>query len=404
MLQVAGYEHFGGKHPITAALRNMLAHSGLKAPHTGEPLSEAMVLGLTGGLGSGYSFCPSSINEYRSGVSIVGRYLSHASGAEFALEFLKRIEATYTVSETTSENLAHQNLRELLSQGKPVLAWCTREYLPYFRHRARATEPQNYTVVVVGIDEKVKTAQLGDCAPSPLEIRLATLTRARAGIGPHKNRLLVFEPPSGTPRLQDGVLEGIKACIESLENPKVKTLSFQGLEQWAKLVANRRNKRGWLNVYPAGRLYSALRDVFRSIETLGTGGGLFRPMYADFLEEACLLTERKAFLACADEYRRVGELWTSVADAALASRVPQFQVAKNLYRETMEIFEQKGTEGFDKLGQIGEELRFVEQRIIEDFPLSIGDAEAHLGTLRERIIEVVQAERLALKALKNAAA
>ena len=41
-------------HPDTAAVANVLAHHGVVAGHTGEPLSEAMVLGIGGGLGAGY--------------------------------------------------------------------------------------------------------------------------------------------------------------------------------------------------------------------------------------------------------------------------------------------------------------------------------------------------------------
>ena len=49
-----GYALRGGIHPDTAAVANVLAHHGVTAGHTGEPLSEAMVLGVGGGLGAGY--------------------------------------------------------------------------------------------------------------------------------------------------------------------------------------------------------------------------------------------------------------------------------------------------------------------------------------------------------------
>ncbi len=47
------YTQYGGQHPHTAALKNILAYYGVKAPHTGEPFTEAMLLGI-GGLGAGY--------------------------------------------------------------------------------------------------------------------------------------------------------------------------------------------------------------------------------------------------------------------------------------------------------------------------------------------------------------
>ena len=48
------WELRGGAHADTAAFANVLANTGVVAPHTGEPLTEAMVLGVGGGLGAGY--------------------------------------------------------------------------------------------------------------------------------------------------------------------------------------------------------------------------------------------------------------------------------------------------------------------------------------------------------------
>jgi hypothetical protein len=49
-----GYRLRGGVHPDTSAVANVLAHHGVIAGHTGAPLTEAMVLGIGGGLGAGY--------------------------------------------------------------------------------------------------------------------------------------------------------------------------------------------------------------------------------------------------------------------------------------------------------------------------------------------------------------
>src|SRR5688500_4114204 len=54
MATISSYQQFGGTHPETAALANMLAALGVNAPHTNQPLSEAMLLGVAGGLGAGY--------------------------------------------------------------------------------------------------------------------------------------------------------------------------------------------------------------------------------------------------------------------------------------------------------------------------------------------------------------
>ena len=55
-----------GVHPDTHAIAGVLANRGLPAPHTGQPLSEAMVLGVGGGLGAGYILWEFKAQDYRT--------------------------------------------------------------------------------------------------------------------------------------------------------------------------------------------------------------------------------------------------------------------------------------------------------------------------------------------------
>src|SRR5262249_3509254 len=49
--------HFPGSIPAATALRVLLAHAGVRDPHTQEPFSEAMLFGIAGGIGVGvFSF------------------------------------------------------------------------------------------------------------------------------------------------------------------------------------------------------------------------------------------------------------------------------------------------------------------------------------------------------------
>ena len=50
----SGYRMRGGLHPETATLANVLANQGVVSGLTGEPLTEAAILGIGGGLGAGY--------------------------------------------------------------------------------------------------------------------------------------------------------------------------------------------------------------------------------------------------------------------------------------------------------------------------------------------------------------
>ena len=48
------YQQFNGRHWETGTVCNFLAYTGVKAPHTGRPYSEALLMGVSGGAVMGY--------------------------------------------------------------------------------------------------------------------------------------------------------------------------------------------------------------------------------------------------------------------------------------------------------------------------------------------------------------
>jgi len=60
------YKTLGGVHPETAAVNNILAFHGVTAPHTGKPFTEALLLGIGGGLGSMFILWEFEKHDYPS--------------------------------------------------------------------------------------------------------------------------------------------------------------------------------------------------------------------------------------------------------------------------------------------------------------------------------------------------
>src|SRR5687768_8564061 len=126
------YSWFGGRHGEAASLRGLLAHAGVKHPAGGEPLSEALCFGIAGGIGAGYSFCPSVIRYGGgSGVSIVGRHKVYATSATWYEGFCERIGAATRITETAAKGKASANLTAELDAGRPAVVWCGRHKLPF---------------------------------------------------------------------------------------------------------------------------------------------------------------------------------------------------------------------------------------------------------------------------------
>jgi len=68
-----GYQMIGGVHADTASIKNILAFHGVRAPHTGKPFTEAMVLGIGGGLGSASSLKATLARRLTTRVKMTGK-------------------------------------------------------------------------------------------------------------------------------------------------------------------------------------------------------------------------------------------------------------------------------------------------------------------------------------------
>ncbi|MGH7149321.1 MAG: BtrH N-terminal domain-containing protein, partial [Planctomycetota bacterium] len=231
MTQVPGYRSFGGVHPDTAALKNLLAHADVRAPHTGKPFTEAAILGIAGGIGSGYSFCPSVLRYgMGAGVGLVSRHLAYTFDGTFHKAFLDRVGIERTILEASSPSAGQKKAAAALEKGSPVLVWCTR-MLSYHGgvHTPALTGGAAWAVVVHGIDEAKGEAEVADLAPASLPATLESLGKARSAVCTHKNRLLTVGAPKSIPRdrLGKAMLEGIRSCVEAQTKPRIKTFSLQ---------------------------------------------------------------------------------------------------------------------------------------------------------------------------------
>jgi hypothetical protein len=404
---VFGYTHFGGRHGESAALKNLLAFTRVTRPDTGQPFSEALCFGIAGGIGAGYSFCPSVPRHGTgSGVSVVGRHKSYATDAGWYQGFCDRLGITTRITETSGPAKAYQNLIAELKAGRPTVVWCARGLLPFMGEPMDSCNLWMHSFIVCGVDEGRGIALGADRAPTPVSLTLDQLAAARGGICSHKNRTLTIDPPQAltAASLREAVVAGLRACAGELLEGKMKTFSLPGLEIWAKMITNDTNKDGWPKVFADGLLYCALRDVFDSIETAGTGGGLYRELYADFLDEASVILRNDALADLAYTYRNLATAWTELAEAALPETAPAIAETRDLLREKRRLFEEVGAGATQASTTIAGRLRMLEGKLRADLPLGPDDRAAILSDLRRRIVDLHGAESRAANSLQSLAA
>jgi hypothetical protein len=406
-MRVEGYAHFGGRHGESASIRNLLAYAGVRDPHRGEPLTEAACFGIAGGIGAGYSFCP-SLPRYGtgSGVSVVGRHRIYATGAAWYRGFFDRIGAKVRITETAAEGKAYRNLLAELDAGRPTVVWCGRSALPFLGKPMDSANCFMHSFVVFGVDETKEIAYGADRAAGPVTLGLEELAEARRAVCSHRNRTLTLDPPPRLTRstVKSAMLAGLQACADELLRGKMKTFSLPGLEIWARMIANASNKDGWLEVFREHLMFAALRDVFDSIETVGTGGGLYRPMFAEFLEEAAAVTGRKALGELAETYRELGGQWSALADAAMPDSTPAFKKTKTLLRKRNRLYETKGEKARRQIDEASRQLQRIEAGADRTFPLGPDETRELLEGLRGQILALHEAETAAARRLDKAVA
>ena len=118
----SGYRMRGGLHPETATLANVLANQGVVSGVTGEPLTEAAILGIGGGLGAGYILW--EFKSHGGPVLTLGfrNQPQYPSIAGWTGKTLDRLGIEPDVHETGGAKGAREALDARLDAGMPVIA------------------------------------------------------------------------------------------------------------------------------------------------------------------------------------------------------------------------------------------------------------------------------------------
>ena len=210
-----GYRLRGGVHPDTAAVANVLAHHGVVAGHTGEPLSEAMVLGIGGGLGAGYILWEF---ESRGGAILVLGFRNRWQYPDRWMKaVLERLAVPAAHLETGGARTAARQLDEALAAGRPALATIDCQSIGYWHLPAELEGRGGYPVVVYAIDDDV--AHVDDRGLAPRTVERSVLDAARGRVGSYRNRLCVIEPDRDelpVALLRDAVRAGLADAAEHL--------------------------------------------------------------------------------------------------------------------------------------------------------------------------------------------
>lgn len=400
---LSDYHCFEGRHWETGPVANALAYQGVRAPHTDKPISEALMLGVSGGVAVGY-------------------FLFQYQGYEPHLAFMTR--NTFDPLDTLYERLAlprelirtdkpekaEANLIDLLEQGYATLALLDFYMMPYRNIQAGDESWAQGEILIFGYEDGI--AQVADRSSQPLQVSADVLAAARGRIRQGRHRLTTLGSPDFR-RLPEAVTQGIWQCISLYSEAPPKgtrnNWGLQGLQHWAAMLRNTRNPQGWTRFFPRGAgLYSALAGrvwqpgLYQWIRSWAVGGGAGRGLYASFLHEASDILSKPGLIEAAEAFDRSASLWDALADASLPENVPLLKESRELLLERHNLFIAQGQAALARIQAIDARLAAIHAEVSADFPMSEAEASALFDELAGRLLAIHDVEHDAVRLMRAA--
>jgi hypothetical protein len=397
------FDKFNGRHWETGSIHNALALQGVKAPHTGQPYSEALLLGVSGGIAFGYFTF--EYEGYLPHLAILSR-----NTFDPLQTILERLGIPQDVRQTNKVDIAEKTLIETLETGMYPLVWADQFSLAYNDYPYDEGMWGMSPVLAVGL--KDGGVQIADRSSQVLQLSMDELTKARGRVKKDKFRFLTLDAPQPA-KLAAAVSKGIYQCIQLFTEQPPKgarhNFGFAAYQRLADMLVNTRNKKSWERFFGTGvRMYHALAGsvgqpgAYTWIQTWGSSRGADRGLYADFLDEAAEILNKPALRESANHFRESYSLWCDLAQALLPDEVSLLGESKNLIQREYDLFIEQGQSALDEIKGIHTRRDELLKQAETDFPLSQAEAADFRAGLRDSVLKISEVEQQAIDSLQRA--
>lgn len=280
---------FDGKHCETTAIGAVLAGSNIF-------LSEEMLFGIGEGLGyicmkfGGLDF-PFIGGRRKTGTLLI--------------TLCENLNLNLEIKRTTSLKKAWNNLKSELDMKKIVGLQLDSYYLDYFTSKNHFA---GHFIAVTGFDTEyayvVDTFQQGKFQKTTLE----NLALARSSKQPMSDKNMSFTITGNIENIdmKSVLIKSIKANAKEFLNPPISNFGYKGIIKTSKELK---------------KYYKLSNDISKDfsltsimIEKAGTGGGLFRKIYASFLSQANELLQCNNISKAQTLFEQSAILWSKIAD------------------------------------------------------------------------------------------
>ena len=281
-----------GRHCASSGLRNLSAFHGLG-------WSEAMCFGLGAGLGIWYI---KSKNPSR---------MIHVRSADLEEQFFIRIGQPLPWDKFNTPEQSQKDLIEKIDLGLPAIVQTDIFYLPYYHS---STHFPGHVITVWGYDPEKQAFLVTDTERQDLiEVAYSDMGKARfcgdAFFDIQGNCLApehIYLPED----MSQAVREAIVFNSRVIMDPAWKMQGMEGLKTFLEELDLWAGFDDW---------QWAFRFAYQVFEKRGTGGGGFRLMYRDFLEESQPYLQDITRLGLPELMGEAARAWTVLAMALKAA-------------------------------------------------------------------------------------
>ena len=399
MPTLPNFNQFEGRYWDTAAIRNALDYQGVTAPHTGQPYSEAMLLGISGGVTFGYFTF--HYKGYDPQVNLLTR-----NTFDPMERIYDRMKLPRDLRRSTSADKGRQNLIDALDEGYAAIASPDGSLLPYNALPYDEANWHTMPLVIYGYEPDQGEAYISDRSRVSLTVTTDDLDAARARVKKDRHSLTLLGAPddSALPAaIRAGIADTVQLMTEKPPKGSARNFGLKALQHWADMLA-KTSKGSWAREYATGRpLLAVLISSYTFLgPAFGKTMGAERDVYADFLDEAAAALEAQALKDVAALYRESAAAWERLLDCLLPKDAPMLGETRALIDRKTDLFIESGAAQLDEISACYQRLEALKTEAESDFPLSESEIADLRASIREQVSLVLDAEESVVMALKAA--
>ncbi len=294
----------GGCHCITNSLKQIFYFNDY-------PISESMLFGLGSGLGFVYiNLANSPMIAGREKIGVFETNIENRTGIKIRIKTPK------------NETVAFNKLLKSIKNQNPVLVYVDMPYLDYLNMQ-NSGHFGGHSVVVFGFDNIEECFYVSDRDNSDWQIHTPSgkigadfhkvsydeLMQARNSSHrpfPANNKWVDFDFSTSRPIDKNAIYEAINLNTNNLLDSPANLLGIKGIRKFAK------ETKKWLEFDIEKKKLTGITNYYMISSDGGTGGGIFRKMYGDFLHESADIVKNRELSTIGNEFLKIGEMWENI--------------------------------------------------------------------------------------------